>query len=209
MLLFYFIVCICFSFCLLYVNKLIFFEFFPLDSIFNIVDTIDMRDKSLINKSYGFTLIELIVVIALMGILATIGFSAYSTSMQTGRDNRRKLDLKNVATALQIYYSDNTSYPGPDGNYVALPSIIPTISPYMKQVPQDPKFASDSYIKQYVYKRMPGNCYCLGATMERSNSGEDQTGGSCIDSQYYPVTPIQSGCSDSARCYAHYTITCP
>lgn len=158
----------------------------------------------------GFTMIELIVVIALMGILATIGFSAYSTSMQAGRDNRRKLDLKNIASALQMYYADHGIYPKPVSSaYDTIQNIMPTISPYMKQVPDDPKFVYNTTTKKgYVYRPLSdGQCYCMAATVERNVAAEDQSNNDC-PTTWFPITPTTC-VTDNAGCYPHFFITCP
>jgi prepilin-type N-terminal cleavage/methylation domain-containing protein len=62
------------------------------------------------NTTKGFTLIELIVVIAIIGILATVGVASYSNVMQSARDSKRKSDLKELSVALQRYYVKNGTY---------------------------------------------------------------------------------------------------
>src|SRR3989344_707166 len=59
----------------------------------------------------GFTLIELIVVISIIGILATIGTATYTTAQQKSRDVRRKQDLGALKSALILYYRDYKEYP--------------------------------------------------------------------------------------------------
>src|SRR3989338_4818383 len=59
----------------------------------------------------GFTLIELIVVISIIGILTTIGTATYTTAQQKSRDARRKQDLGALKSALILYYRDYKEYP--------------------------------------------------------------------------------------------------
>lgn len=59
----------------------------------------------------GFTLIELMVVISIIAILSTVGYVTYSHAQITARDARRKDDLRQIATALTIYYQINKRYP--------------------------------------------------------------------------------------------------
>ena len=64
----------------------------------------------------GFTLMELLIVIVLLGILVAIGTGSYASSVRRGRDNRRKNDLRNIATALESYFNDKGVYPTNNSN---------------------------------------------------------------------------------------------
>lgn len=59
----------------------------------------------------GFTLMEILVVIALLGILITVGLGSFKSSQQKSRDTRRKSDLRAISIALEAYYSDKGQYP--------------------------------------------------------------------------------------------------
>src|SRR5574344_649626 len=63
------------------------------------------------NKRKGFTLIELLVVIAIIGILATLAIVSLTTARSSSRDAKRIADLKQLQTALELYYNDYGSYP--------------------------------------------------------------------------------------------------
>lgn len=70
----------------------------------------------------GFTLVELLVVIAILGILAAIGLASFRNSQLRSRDAQRKSDLRQVANALELYYSDYEEYPPSSaGKLVACP----------------------------------------------------------------------------------------
>lgn len=58
----------------------------------------------------GFTLIELLVVIAIIGLLATIAIISLNNARQSSRDTRRISDMKQVQTAMELYFNDYTSY---------------------------------------------------------------------------------------------------
>ncbi len=62
----------------------------------------------------GFTVVELIIVIVIIAILATITIVAYRGIQERARDDRRKTDIANITKALEIYYDDNGSYPDPN-----------------------------------------------------------------------------------------------
>lgn len=59
----------------------------------------------------GFTLIELLVVISIIGVLATLISANLNSARSRARDAARKSDLRNIATALRLYYNDTGSYP--------------------------------------------------------------------------------------------------
>lgn len=59
----------------------------------------------------GFTLIELLVVVAIIGVLATIILSSLSSARARARDANRVSAIKQMQTALEVYYLDNGHYP--------------------------------------------------------------------------------------------------
>ena len=59
----------------------------------------------------GFTLIELLVVIAIIGLLSTLAVVALNSARQKSRDSKRVADIKQVQTALELYFADNNRYP--------------------------------------------------------------------------------------------------
>lgn len=69
--------------------------------------------KNLLTKkgdsTSGFTLLEILVVISIIGILIALGASAYSIAQKKGRDARRQGDMKQLQNAFEQYYSTNSS----------------------------------------------------------------------------------------------------
>src|SRR3989344_3413947 len=59
----------------------------------------------------GFTLIELLVVIAIIGLLSTLAVVALNNARLKARDAKRVADIKQIQTALELYYQENTAYP--------------------------------------------------------------------------------------------------
>lgn len=59
----------------------------------------------------GFTLIELLIVVAIIAVLVGVGSTSFTAARRQGRDAQRQADLEKVASALEQYFADNTSYP--------------------------------------------------------------------------------------------------
>lgn len=63
------------------------------------------------NRSQGFTLIELMLVIAVLGIIAAIAYPSFIGQLQKARRSDAKQALYDVAAKLEQYYADNKGYP--------------------------------------------------------------------------------------------------
>src|SRR4051794_29206087 len=66
---------------------------------------------SKIKKSRGFTIVELLIVIVVIGILAALVIVTYNGIQQKARDTERKTDIKAVQGHLEAYWADNAKYP--------------------------------------------------------------------------------------------------
>jgi type IV pilus assembly protein PilA len=71
-----------------------------------------MLSKLKNRKREGFTLIELMIVVAIIGILAAIAIPQFSSYRQRAYDAAAKSQLKNLATAQEDYYVENDTYLG-------------------------------------------------------------------------------------------------
>ena len=123
------------------------------------------------HTSIGFTLIEMLVVISIIGILAVLVAANLNSARGRARDAERKSDIKNIETAMRLYYNDYGSYPStnslPWASKWSNGSIV-----YMETLPQDPLSPNQKY--QYKAGTAADNYttkdnYTLVACLENSS----------------------------------------
>ncbi len=132
------------------------------------------------NNKKGFTLIELLVVIAIIGLLSTLSILALNTARARSRDARRVADVKQIQTALEMYYNDMGSYPA-NATVVAGERIFSANGTYMAATPKPPTPSNDGSscttpAPNYTYAVGLGNStysitYCLGAAVNDLSAG--------------------------------------
>jgi len=131
-------------------------------------------------RKRGFTLIEIIIVIVIIGLLTALVVGNLITSLKKSRDTRRKSDLDNIRSALEIYYEDNRRYPvlsefTAGNNRLCIPVNDCSIKVYMEKVPKDPLTK-----QSYGYETDEfGSYYKLYANLENKNDlgqGVNQAG---------------------------------
>jgi general secretion pathway protein G len=66
---------------------------------------------SLNRKQSGFTIVELLIVIVVIGILAGLVLNTMNGVQKKGRDTERKTDINALASQLEVYYASNNKYP--------------------------------------------------------------------------------------------------
>ena len=147
-------------------------------------------------KRSGFTLIEMLIVIAVISILAGVVLTGVTGFQASARDTRRVADLKNTQNFLELYFNKCGIYPSDEDCGNADPSSWSDLVEVMEAAgisSQFPKPAVDSY--PYYYEPGSDNfSYIIGAKLERDNrildeSADGSVGGqSCgRDSQIYCI----------------------
>ena len=150
---------------------------------------------SLKNKTKGFTIVELLIVIVVIGILATLVLVTFTGIQQKARDSKRKTDLGAVQATLETYYSSNNTYPTKTQlNDVASGGWVATnMKGFDNAALKDPKLPSASdnapladatTATQYGYTVTPSGCdgtatpctnYTITATLEGGGTFSKQS----------------------------------
>ncbi|MDP2944729.1 MAG: prepilin-type N-terminal cleavage/methylation domain-containing protein [bacterium] len=135
----------------------------------------------------GFTLIELLVVIAIIGLLSTLSILALNTARARARDAKRIADVKQIQTALEMYYNDTSDYPIDASIVPGLPIFSPN-GTFLRRVPAPPLPSDGSAcgvaLPAYTYAKTGTQAagdasytikYCLGATINTVTGNVLQT----------------------------------
>ena len=110
--------------------------------------------RSTLDAQRGFTLVEVLVTVAIISLLSAIGLQSFQAAQGRARDSKRKSDLRDLQKAIQLYYQDNKSYPvtsttsvvwygSEPGNLYSdnggnwIPGLVS--GGYIPQLPRDPK----------------------------------------------------------------------
>jgi type II secretion system protein G len=129
-------------------------------------------------KNQGFTLLELLVVISILGILTALLLVNFQSARVRSRDAARKTDLNQIKNALQIYYADYQQFPDDSSGQIAgCGSNGTTACPwdrpfadgsttYMNVLPLDP-LNSGSHV--YTYNRTSLDSYVLYTQLENAS----------------------------------------
>jgi type IV pilus assembly protein PilA len=133
------------------------------------------------NQKKGFTLLEILIVIAIIGILISIGVASYSSAQKKSRDSRRRGDLKAVQSAIEQYYSDS-----PTASYPAAGCAIPAT--YLPLgLPVDPK---DVAPYQYSFT-CATSTYCICAQLESGLGNSSSNACAYGAGSFYCVSNLQ------------------
>lgn len=100
-----------------------------------------MRDREYLASQRGFTLIEMMIVVAIIAILVSILVPNFIRARAQAQTAACEANLKEIATALELYETDNEKYPA-SGTVNASNTDM---QPYLKQTPVDPAAGPSAY----------------------------------------------------------------
>ncbi len=124
----------------------------------------------------GFTLLELLVVLAIMGMLAAIIAPQVIKYLGSSRSQTAKVQVQNISAALELFKLDVGRYPSPDEGLKSLVSAPPGVpswnGPYLK----DTAALNDPWQTPYGY-RIPGrkgefDIFSFGSDHAEGGTGE-------------------------------------
>ena len=119
--------------------------------------------KNITKKEGGFTLLELLIVIVIIGILALLIIPNITSAPKKARDTTRKTDMRAIQKGMEEYFVSNNVYPATTGD------LALGVTPIMKNVPADPK---NTGVYKYTYTPSAAfDAFTLHACLE--NAGDN------------------------------------
>ena len=137
------------------------------------------RSRTVSDTSFGFTLIEVLVVVAILGILAAIVVPRIMDRPDDAKRVAAKADIGAIVQSLKLYRLDNGFYPGTDQGLGALVQR-PTTNPapanwkqggYLERLPKDPWGSDYQYLNPGVKSEI--DVFSLGADRSRGGDGSN------------------------------------
>ncbi len=134
-----------------------------------------MRSKKLLHtsrKQRGFTLIEIMVVVVILAILATVVVQNLAGKPDEAKISKAKTDIAALESSLDLYRLDNGKYPSTDEGLDALMEKGGKLGEsYLKKLPQDPWNNDYQYLNPGVHGSI--DVYSLGADGAEGGEGID------------------------------------
>jgi general secretion pathway protein G len=126
----------------------------------------------------GFTLIEIMLVVVIIGILMTIAVVKFSGHTQEAQINAARADIKAFGTALALYEMHNGSFPTSDQGLQALISAPANAHNWRGPYMESPRIKTDPWGTPYLYK-YPGDK--MPHSFDLSSAGPNKVHGDADD----------------------------
>lgn len=115
-------------------------------------------------RQRGFTIVELLIVIVIIGILAGLVILLYTGIQSRARDTDRDTDVRTFKIALEQYKAENGFYPsvGTDNLGYSADNLSAALVPtYIKAIPRDPQYPAAGKVYSYVRGTAASDSYGL------------------------------------------------
>jgi general secretion pathway protein G len=137
-------------------------------------------------RKNGFSLLEVLVSASIIAVLTVIGIVSYGSVNKRSRDVKRKGDIEQIRSALEMYRSDNGGYPQVNTGGFGTAASLNTgdsdglVATYMPSIPTDPQPSDHQYF--YAATNFDADTelyygYCICGFVE---SQEENPTNSCI-----------------------------
>jgi prepilin-type N-terminal cleavage/methylation domain-containing protein len=122
----------------------------------------------------GFTLLEILISIAIIGVLTAIGTVSYTSINRNARDAKRRADVEQIRSALELYRADNGTYPAINtSGFDDTANLSSALTSYIASIPVGPKHDVYEYEASSCVDTTTGPCYgyYLASTTENAMTG--------------------------------------
>lgn len=103
----------------------------------------------------GFTLLEILVVVAIIGLVSSVIFVMLNNARMKARDSKRYAEVDALKKALELYYHDNDQYPEAADNWIKIEddaNFATAMQPYISSIPRDPLYPRIEGEKVFSYQ---------------------------------------------------------